>query len=338
MQKTIYDVANEAGVSISTVSRMLNNSGYVGKKTRAKIESAMKGFFPNAAAQAMNTKRSYTIGVVSFLSPQRFFFSGTLPDSLGGIVDYVNANGYRLLLDIGSENANCITLYKQKKIDGIIFVSLVKDPELHGQLAKNKIPVVFLGDSLEEDDGIRVSIDNKKGGFDAVTYLAGLGHRKIAIIGGASSSPASENRYSGYKSALTKSGIPLNKSLVVFCDQSTEEMAYEAALGLLSRSSRPTAIFAYNDDMAMGVYRAARQFGLSIPRDLSVIGFDDSKIAKLTSPALTTVSQPSYYKGKLIAEKMIQYINNINEGAAAKPQSEFLDCNLVIRDSCCPPE
>lgn len=338
MHKTIYDVAEDAGVSISTVSRALNNSGYVSKKTRDKIERAMEGFFPNAAAQTMSTKRSFAIGIVSFLSPQRFFFSGTLPDSLGGMVDYANANGYRLLLDIGSADTNCITLYRQKKIDGIIFVSMVEDLELHKQLVQHNIPAVFMGDVLDADDYIRVSIDNRKGAFDAVDYLISLGHRKIAMIGGVQSSPAAENRCSGYRLALSRSGIAVDEGLVVFCSQSIEAMAFEAALELLRGPSRPTAVFAYNDDMAIGVYRAARQLDLSIPRDLSVIGFDDSKIASLTSPALTTISQPSYYKGRLTAEKIIQYINNLNDGDGEKPLSEKLECNLVIRASCCPPK
>ena len=334
MRKTIYDVAQEAEVSISTVSRALNNSGYVSEKAKAKIKQAADGFFPNAAARTINTKRSYLIGVVSFIPPQRFFRSGTLPDSLAGITDYANVSGYRLLLNIGVESKNCVKLYRQNIIDGIIFISGVEDLSLLRQIGKHNIPAAFLGDTIEEDENIRVCVSNEKSVAEAVNYLVSLGHRSIAMIGGMYENASARHRYEGYKKALLINEFPVDESLVRFCRQPTEEDAYKAAKDLLNHPHRPTAILTYDDDMAMGVFRAAKEVKLSIPGDLSIIGFDDGKIASLTQPALTTIAQPSYYKGRLIAQKLIQYIENLRNGDDAKPHSEILECKLVIRDSC----
>ncbi len=338
MHKTIYDVAREAGVSIATVSRALNNNGYVSDKARVKIEAAMEGYYPNAAARQITTKQSNAIGVVSALSPKNFFMRGILSESLAGIIDYVNENGYSVLLDIGSVDSNCITLYKQKRIDGIIFISQTRDTELWKEIMDNDTPIGFLGDAINENDKcLRVYIDNKRGAFDAIDYLIKLGHRKIAMLNGPRNFPPSTNRLAGYKLALKSAGVAFDDALVKPCEGTFEEDGYKAALELLEMRPRPTAVFTYNDDMAAGVYKAAGEKGVSIPEDLSVVGFDDGKIASLLSPPLTTIRQSSFYKGRLIAEKVLDLIKPKKGGANNPPKSEMLDCKLIVRRSCCPP-
>ena len=191
-----------------------------------------------------------------------------------------------------------------------------------------------MGDTITKDDELRVQINNKRGAFEAVEYLISLGHRRIALINGRRFNPPSENRYSGFLAALLNAEIVPDESLVVFCEESIEEHAYRAAMKLLQMPNRPTAIFAYNDDMAMGVYHAARELNIAIPEQLSVIGFDDSKVASLVFPPLTTVAQPSYYKGFLVAEKMITYLRSLENGQTDIPSSELLECKLIVRDSC----
>ncbi len=332
-RKTIYDVAKEAGVSISTVSRVLNGNGYASPEARERVLKASADYHPNASAREIQSKRSKTIGIAIAHTPDYFFLNSVYIEVLIAVCAVVQEKGYRLLLDISENEEEIRKLYFERRIDGVILMGVRKSSSLIPQMQRDHIPFVLVGNYHGECSQIcKVDINDKKAVFDAVTHLIGLGHRNIGIITGGLEFASSYDRLEGYKEALRAAGIEVRPENIEVCDNITEVKAQNLAKKLLYLPEPITALMAFNDTVAVAAYNAAKELGVSIPDQFSVIGFDDSQLARYVSPPLTSVWQPSREKGEKAASLLIDALEN-----GTVPTEEVnLDCVMMYRGSCAP--
>jgi LacI family transcriptional regulator len=340
----LKDVAAAAGVSITTVSHILNEveGKRINPETRRRVTetAARLGYAPNDLARGLRLQRSNTIGFVSdhiATTP----FAGRI---ILGAQEAAAKKGLLLLvLNTGGDRdleTSEIDLLLQRQVDGVLYAAMshrilpVPD-NLRG------VPTVLL-DARPEDLSVpSVVPDEVRGGYTAVRELIEHGHRRIAFATNTEDIPATHGRLEGYRQALTEAGIPFDPALVTaeFCDTAG---GYAASLGLLGvpAERRPTALFCFNDRMAMGAYRAAAELGLAIPRDLSVIGFDNQElICDGLVPTLTTIELPHYEMG---ARAVALLLSQTDKAAKPRPRTqqidpELLPCPLVRRDSVAPP-
>jgi len=323
------DVAKKANVSFMTVSRVINGHNNVKKETREKVLKAIHelGYYPNAAARALNRNKTNVIGIIvpyyeHFLSAPYFV------ELLLEVEKYVALRGYDLIFNT-SKTKDYTILYKQRKVDGLIIVA----PSIHEKslekLVYEHIPFVIVG-GMEENKYINyVDIDNFKGMRQAVGYLLNLGHKRIGIVTGILHVIDGKQRLDGYITTLKSHGIDIDENLI-FHGNFTEKSGYEALYHFLSLKHPPTAIFCSNDHMALGVYKAAHEKNITIPDDLSVIGFDDIHLTSYITPPLTTIRQPIDKLGRTTARLLIDCI----EKKLTAVRKIVIEPKLIIRLSC----
>ncbi len=335
-KKTIYDVAREAGVSISTVSRVLNGSSKVKESTKKRVEAACVDYRPVASARELQSKQTKTIGVLINHRPEYFFLNETYINALLGISVAAKESGYRLLLDISEDETGASNLFYEKKVDGFILMGVKESSNLLSVLWDNDMPFVLVGSFHGDEEGVcQVDINDRKAVCSVTNYLIGLGHRRIGIIVGSTEYASCSDRLAGYRQAMEGANIPIQEEWVQVCENLTEVMAEQLAKHLFYQNPRVTAVVAFNDSTAMAVYKAAKDCGLEIPGQVSVIGFDDTKVAAYMSPPLTSVWQPSYEKGE---RAMHLLIDCLKQGSMPRKREE-LNCIIMYRESCAaPPE
>lgn len=311
MRTTIRDVAREAGVSVATVSRVLNNSGPVREETRRRIGEIAKRlrYTPNLAAQSLSTRKTYTIGV---LLPDLFgeFFS----EVIRGIDQTAQGRGYHVLVS-SSHNERleieAALRVMQGRVDGL----LVMSPDLKAEsLALNlpdQLPVVLLNCQVDDHSYDSLNIDNYAGAYAMTRHLIEQGHRQIGLITGAAKNLDSRERTRGYRDALREGGGEWSAELEVAGDFG-EESGYRAAQQLCRGPVRPTAIFALNDAMAVGALSALRDARVEVPDSMAVAGFDDIPIAQYLSPPLTTVRVGIHRYGSRATEMLLDAIASGN--------------------------
>lgn len=332
MSLTIKDIAKMAGVSISSVSRVLNSkTNGISESTRQRVLEVIKqnNYRPNAIARSMITKNTKTIGLIipDIRNP---FFS----DLARGIEDVASESKYSVLLCNTDSTLGKIIDYlwllKEKNVDGMIFAC--SDPtlnqEVHTFVKQNNIPVVIVDRGLEDQMYSGVFINNEKSSYMATKHLLDLSHTRIGCIIGSRSIKNSNERLEGYFKAHKELGVPVDKSLIK-AGNYVMEGGYQAAKELL-KNKDVTALFAFNDLMAFGVYQATEELGLKIPDDISVVGFDNLKYNLLLHPKLTTIEQPIYEIGE-VATKLL--LEQIEEGKNDQIKSVFLDTKLIVRES-----
>ena len=330
---TIKQVAEKAGVSIQTVSRVLNNRPDVSPETRLRIQSVIKdlSFQPYAIAQGLRSRRTFTLGLVAS-DFSDFWFSQVVT----GAEIEAHAHGYFFMLgstecDRQSE-PKYLKLLSQRHVEGILFVR-ASSPDDLGYLSKlqhSDIPVVSTGFYFPGADFSIAEVNNVDGGIKATRYLIELGHTKIAMITGPSNWKSVNDRAQGYRQALQAGGIQVNADLIVNGENWQHKSGYLAMKELLSRKSSFTALFAHNDRMARGAISALHDAGLKVPEDISVVGYDDIPEAEFSDPPLTTVRQPMQEVGKAATNMLIQMV----EDSQAVPRQILFDTELVIRSSC----
>lgn len=331
-KSTIFDVANLAGVSIKTVSRVVNREPNVREKTREKVEAAVAqlGYQPNTSARGLSAKKSYVIGLI-YENPHEFSY---VKDVLNGALVECEARGYSLVLrpltlpdETLTEDIRRFAL--QTRMDGMILPPPLCDmPDLETLLGELDIPCARLAPRTEIDGTITVFSNDEEASFDLTRYLIELGHRDIGFIEGAPEHRASEERLNGYRRALTAHGIRYKKSLVrpgLFDFESGQEAAHV----LLGMKNPPTAILASNDDMAVGVLYEAHEKGLAIPGQLSVAGFDDTPIAQRIWPPLTTIRQPILEMTRAAVRGLIDRLDRQD----VAPDVREFTCEMVVRSS-----
>jgi LacI family transcriptional regulator, repressor for deo operon, udp, cdd, tsx, nupC, and nupG len=333
---TIYEVARRAGVSTATVSRVLSQPDVVSPATRRRVLDAVEGlsYTPNAAAKNLRTLRTGKL-LVTVPDISNPFFSLILQ----GIEDAAQREGYAVLLgdtqhDDKREDGYAAML-RRKEADGLIFLGhrLPKEAAtLVKAMAPRCAPVVN-GCEFNPRLGVpSVHIDNAKAASEAMDHLFRLGHRRIGIITGPLVSPLSRDRLRGAMSRARQARAE-HGLVVVNGDFSIESGASEGER-LLGRRERPTAIFCFNDEMAMGVIQSARRRGLRLPEQLSIVGFDDIRFSTYMDPPLTTIAQPMRAIGAGTVRLLLEILN----GNVATPESVTLPHTLVVRSSTAPPK
>jgi LacI family transcriptional regulator len=330
----LEDIAKKAGVSRSTVSRVINNDPNVRKQTREHVRKIIReeDFQINPHARALVTRRTEIIGVVIPTAENIFYNDNNyFTQLLAGFGQTVRERDYDMLLWLGELTGNDERLIQKvsnnRLMDGVIIASMTHDHPLFKRVLNLRSTFVMIDRPLEHADRISyVAVDNVRGGENATNHLINLGRRRIAHITGHMNISDAQDRLQGYKNALTRAGLPIDPDLIV--EGLFERKAgYDAALRLLP--FKPDAIFAASDMIAVGVLQAAHQVGVRIPDDLALIGFDDVDVASQAIPMLTTVRQPVQEKGAAAAELLINLIENRVEG----PQHVLLETTLVIRQS-----
>jgi LacI family repressor for deo operon, udp, cdd, tsx, nupC, and nupG len=335
---SIKDVARIAGVSIATVSRAVNEPDRVRQETRRRVEDAIRqtGYAPNALARSFRRGRTQVIMVVlpSVGDP---FFTGVME----GIRTVAAREDYSLL--INETQRNTLTadeigaMVVSRQADGIILLASLSPfgTRVLSAESQRALPMVIgcetIAPELSEIPGIH--IDNVAAAREATAYLQGLGHRRIAFMYGEHETLLTADREAGYRQAMDAAGLPVEPGWLVEGKLSIDG-AISATQRLLGLPERPTAVFCANDEMAMGCLHALKGAGLAVPRDLSVVGFDDTRYARITDPPLTTVRQPTRRIGERVMERLLQ---EIGSERSAQTGVEILPHELVIRASAAAP-
>lgn len=330
MKTTIKNVAQTAGVSIATVSRVINGFDNVNPETRDKILKVVTelNYSPNLAARGLITKRTEGIGL---LLPDLHgeFFS----EIIRGVDETVQEHHYHLLVSSSHNETKEIDAglkFMRGRVDGLIVLSPQVESDLLLANLPKSLPVVLLNCHISNPHFDTIVTDGFTGAREMVSYLLEIGHTRIAVIKGGEKNIESQERLRGYKAALSDRGF-VNQSDLEFDGDFTEGSGRAAAQRILAMESRPTAIFACNDSMAIGAYGAIRDAGLNIPNDISVCGFDDVPVAQYLSPPLTTVHVPIHELGSMAINRIFDKIKNRGTAEAAHI---FIKTSLRLRESC----
>jgi DNA-binding LacI/PurR family transcriptional regulator len=334
----LRDIAREAGVSESTVSRVINNkpSRVAGETRRRILEIAESGQYrPNRHAVSLATGQQYrTLGLFvrqQAGSTRSFYFS----EVSSGILDAAAAKGMDVNLVMVRDMAPMPLkdLVAEHHLAGAILLSLDFGADAAQRCAEAGIPTVFIGSGKSAAEVLAVSCDNEAGACAATNHLVRLGHRRIGHIAGPENNGAAKERRSGYLRALCEAGLPADPALVAPGDL-TEDGGRAAMAALLDMPQPPSAVFCCNDSSAVGAMTAIKERGLLIPDDVAVIGFDDAPMTSFVDPPLTTVHQPIYEMGQRAAELLIARIERGTETAIPPHARTVLKTHLVQRGSC----
>ena len=320
---TIHNVAERAGVSVATVSRVFNNKGPMREETFQRVLAVAERmrYVPHAAARSLSTRSTSTIGVILPELHGEFF-----SEVIRGIDVSARSRGLHLIVS-GShsdrEEMRAVLRAVRGRVDGLIMMS----PDLDAATLLRDLPasvaVVLLNAVVEGRSS--VTIDNAGGARTVVRHLASLGHRRIAFVGGPANNGDAVQRRRGYRAAMRAAGAQ-NESSLEFSGNFTEESGYDAAKRIARRSPMPTAVFAANDAMAIGALSAFREEGVHVPDDLALAGFDDIPIARYLSPPLTSVKVPIADLGRRGLDLLLDPSNTI--------RCDTLKTSLIVRQSC----
>ena len=327
------DVAERAGVSVTTVSHVINETRVVSDESRQRVLAAMDelGYQPNALARSLRRKETYTLGVIVPDSADPFF-----AEIVRGIEDTSFQRGYTITLGNSDSDLDKELLYTnaltEKQVDGILFLAAGGKSTEHIQsLHKRGMPLVVVDRQTQNMTLDSVQIDNAWGGWVATRHLVELGHRRIGCITGPSDLTLSAERVTGYRRAMQEGQLRVDERLIVKGDFQYES-GYQAAHYFVSLAEPPTAIFACNDLMAVGLVSAAQALGCLIPEDLAVVGFDDVRLASFINPPLTTIAQPKYDIGRIATTMLLERISNPD----MPPRQQTLKTELIVRRSTVP--
>lgn len=339
---TVRDVAKKAGVSPGTVSRAINNSPLVNAETRKRILKVVKElkYTPNVAARRLSTGKTLAVAVIV-----PFFTRPSVSERLNGVVSLLAQSKYDLVIhniETLEQRAACFeTIPHREQADGVLIISLSPTDEEAARLADANVPIVLVdADHPALSAFHQVTVDDVGGGYVATEYLLQLGHTRIGFIGdsigdvisnGASLNfTSSRERYQGHCKALREAGISPRPEYCGEGQHGRHEARRQTKI-MLSLPDRPTAIFAASDTQAVGVLEAAREMGLRIPQDLSIIGYDDIEVADILE--LTTMRQLLFKSGQRGVELLLETLAN----PQTKPVCEILPTELVVRSTTAPP-
>lgn len=329
---TIRDVAKLAGVSPITVSRVINNSGYVSSDTRVRVEEAIAQleYIPNSLSTSLRFKKSNIVALLVSDITNPFWTTVAR-----GVEDVCHTRNLSVILCNTDEKQdkldNYVNVLMQRQIDGFLLVPTSDDTQLLHRIQKKGIPLVVVDRQVPSVQVDMVRCDSEGGAFQLVNYLISLGHRRIGVIGGPPNISTSQQRIAGWHHALTQAGIPIDESLVVYGGY-RQQTGYQMARHILDRlSPRPTAIFATNNFIAIGTLQAISEMGLRVPEDISVVAFDDLTYSMIPEPFLTVVAQAPYQIGIKAAQLLI---DQITRGSTSETHEIVLPVELIIRKSC----
>lgn len=333
---SMYDVAELASVSQTTVSLVINRSGAgISDETQERVWAAVDelGYRPNIIARGLASSRTYTIGVIS----DQIITTPLAVQMIQGAQDCAWENGYILLTVNTDGNPDMrdatFNAMHDRQVDGIIYASMYhREVRTHEIL--HEFPSVLLDCFVADHSLPSVVPDEVMGGQVATEYLLKKGHRRIGMINFVDPIPAKLGRLEGYRQALSNYGVSFDERLVLESDNARSEGGYSAAKNILQRENPPTALFCFNDRMAMGAYGAIQKLGLSIPDDVAVVGFDNQQlIAAELYPGLTTIALPHYEMGQWAVQHLLELINHPEKQKGAQPPQQMFECPIIVRES-----
>ena len=326
----IKDVAHHAGVSITTVSHVVNGTRFVSEVARLRVEEAVRelGYVPSAVARSLKNNNTRTFGMVIPNNSNPYF-----AEIIRGVEDRCFAAGYNVILcnsnDDAKRQASYFRVLAEKRVDGLVFVATGSDAVVRATLSGVSTPLVFLD---REVAGVSncdlVEVNHTVGGEIATRHLLELGHPRIACVSGPPGLSPSSKRRAGWKQALEFARVERKESDLARGDF-TARGGYLAMQALLKHKPRPTAVFVCNDLMAFGALTAAREAGIVVPEQLSIVGFDDIDLAAFSAPPLTTVVQPKVRIGTLAAELLLERV----ETNRSEARHVILEPQLMVRGS-----
>jgi LacI family transcriptional regulator/LacI family repressor for deo operon, udp, cdd, tsx, nupC, and nupG len=337
MATTIKDIARQAGVSHTTVSRALHNSPLISEETTQRIQAiaAELNYHPSFVARSLKTNRTQALGVIVSHIDDPFF-----SEILQGIDDVAQANGYSLFIaasqhDFGREKAIIQTM-REHRVDGVILCSPRYAREQGHPLYLSDIPLVAINNQAMDDYPFSIYHDDVDGARQACEHLIGLGHRQIGFLGDATSGRTTQERLAGFQQTMQSADLESPSEYINLVPGSSALQGYEAVRYFLSLEHRPTALICYNDMMAVGVLKGLHQAGLRVPEDISVTGFDNITVSEYTAPPLTTIDQPKRFLGAEAARMMLDQLNNQPGLGDNHPIVKRLKGTLLIRGSTSP--
>lgn len=331
---TIRDVAKRAEVAPITVSRAINNSGYISPETRRRVEATIAelNYIPNTLSQSLRFQKTDMIALLVSDITNPFWTTVTR-----GVEDICNIHGLNLILCNTDEQneklENYIRLLLQRQTDGFLIVPTGYDSNMIESVTSNHVPIVLLDRVLPGSHIPAIISDNKNGAYRLTEHLINLGHRRISILSGKVEQSTSLQRVEGYRQALTDYGIPIDDELIIY-GNFTQQSGYDAAMRVLNDvHPRPTALFAGNNFIAYGMQRAAMDCNLRIPQDISLVAFDDLPFQTYPPPFLTTAVQNPYRIGQEAANLLIKQIHG---ESAEITEDIILPIEIIVRDSSAP--
>ena len=337
---TISDVAQRAGVSAMTVSRVINNSGYSSREARARVEAAITelGYVPNALARQLRSRRTKSLALIVSDITNPFFTT-----IARGVEDVAAPRGFSVMYcntdESAEEEAKYLRVLIERQVDGVLLVPSRSTGTTFRTLRAHRMPVVVLDRRVTARHVDTVRCDSEAGAYALTRHLVSLGHRRIAVLTGRRTISTSVDRVAGCRRALQEAGLTLDDEFVRYGGYNFGSLnqadGYQMAREVLAAaSSRPTAIFAANNFIAFGAIRALREAGLRVPEDMSVVAFDDLPPDWVMDPFLTVAAQPAYEIGRHGAELLLNRIAGDPDAAA---QTVVLPFQLIIRRSSAAP-
>jgi LacI family transcriptional regulator len=313
-----------------TVSRVLNNSGYIRQETRERVEAVIAelGYVPNALARSLRFKQTKTIGLVLSDITNPFFTT-----IARGVEDVASQAGFNVIFcntdESESKQAEYLAILVQKRVDGVLLVPARSSEAPVAYLRARNVPVVVLDRRVPDSlvDGVRS--DSEQGAYELVRLMVSLGHTHIAILNGPAEVSTAADRAAGYRRALTEAGLAINPALILH-DRFTQQAGYAMTQQVLAVTPRPTALFAANNFIAIGAYRALQDAGLRVPEDVALVAFDDLPPTLVLEPFLTVAVQPAYEMGRRAAELLLARL--AGQGPD-EPQEIVLPVQIVLRRS-----
>jgi DNA-binding LacI/PurR family transcriptional regulator len=339
MPVTIKDIAKQAGVAHTTVSRALHNSPLISTKTTERVRTiaAELGYRPSVAARSLKTNRSQVLGVIVSHIADPFF-----SEILQGIDDVAQQSGYSLFIaaaqhDPGREKAIVQTM-REHRVDGVILCSTRFTPEQSQQLLSYNIPIVAINNQAAEDYRYSIYHDDVDGGRQVSRHLISLGHRRIAYLGDALSGRTTQDRLSGFQQEMEAAGLNIQPEYIHQVQGSSAENGLAGLTYFLNLPVRPTALICYNDMLAVGVLKGLRQAGLRVPEDISITGFDNILYSDFTQPPLTTIDQPKRFLGAEAGRLLLELLSSPTYDCLSNQSNiRLLKGMLLVRQSTAPP-
>ncbi|PZM64458.1 LacI family DNA-binding transcriptional regulator [Paenibacillus dendritiformis] len=328
---TIYDIAKKANVSAMTVSRVINNTGRVSEKTRVKVKQVMEEmrYIPNSVARCLVTQESMIVSLLITDITNPFFTT-----MARGAEDAAMRHGYRLMFGNSDESfskeKDYVEMILSMRVDGVLFAPSGDQSKEHLEwLQRQNVPFVLLDREVPGIDCDAVLGDSRDGAKRMVAEMIRYGHRRIALVNGAQDVSTARERQAGYIEALQEAGIEFDESLVMQTSYSREQDLSVAHWMELDPETRPTAIFAANNMLALSVLKSVRSLGLRVPEDLSIACFDDFGWVEEANPFFSVASQPAYEFGEQGMQLLLDRIKNRED----KPRQIVLPCDILMRQS-----
>jgi DNA-binding LacI/PurR family transcriptional regulator len=334
MPSTIKDIARQAGVSHTTVSRALHRSPLISEATTLRIQkiAVELGYRPSVAARSLKTNRSQALGVIVAHIADPFF-----SEILEGIDDVAQENGYSLFIASAQDDPvrenSIIQTMREHRVDGVILCSPNLTPQQSKQINSYNIPIVAINNQASQGYRFAIYHDDTDGGRQICLHLISLGHKKIAFLGNIAAGRTNLERLVGFKQAMEEANLSVPVDFIHHASGNSPEHGLEGVEYYLHLPEMPTAVICYNDLMAIGVLKELHRAGLRVPEDISVTGFDNIIYSGFTRPPLTTFDQPKRFLGSEAAHMMFEQLNARTIPPSGAPIVTRLKGNLLIRQS-----